>query len=126
MATPKTDSALANIVADVRAIRAARPVTDSELTFAKRTATLSLPLQFATIQQLAGAAGMLFEYRLPLDYYDHVTENFNRVSVAAVDSVARRYLDPAHEAIVLVGDRSAVEPGIAAEHVAPVENVTLF
>ena len=54
------------------------------------------------------------------------TENFNRVTVAGVDSVAHWYLDPRQQAIILVGDRSAVEPRIAAEHVAPVEDVKQF
>ncbi len=34
--------------------------------------------------------------------------------------------DPAHQAIVVVGDRKAIEPGIEAAHVAPVEPVTTF
>ena len=126
VATPKTDSALVNLVGDVRALRGAQPVTDSELSFAKRTATLSLPLQFATIEQIAGAAEALFENRLPLDYYDHLVANYDRVTLPDVDRAAQRYLDPAHQAIVVVGDRKTIERGIEAAHVAPVEPVTTF
>jgi zinc protease len=126
IATPKTDSALVNLVGDIKALRGSRPVTDSELSFAKRTATLSLPLQFATISQVAEAADGLFENHLPLDYYDHLVENYDRVTLADVNGAAQRYLDPAHEVIVIVGDKKAIDPGIEAAHLAPVQAVTTF
>jgi predicted Zn-dependent peptidase len=123
VATPKTDSSVADLIAEIRQIRGSRPVSDSELTFAKRTETLSLPLQFSTIPQIAGAAVELLEFRLPLDYYDHVTQNFERVTTGEVQRAAIKYLDPDHLAIVVVGDRKAVEPGLAAARVAPVVDV---
>jgi len=123
VATPTTDSSITDLVAEIRDIRSARPVSDSELTFAKRTAILSLPLQFATVPEAADAAAMLLAYRLPLDYYDHLTQNFSEVSLAGVRAAATRYLDPDHMAIVIVGDRQAVEAGLAAIHVAPIVNL---
>ena len=125
VSTPKTDSALIDLAADIRDIRASRPVTDSEVAFAKRTETLSLPLQFSTVEQVAGAAAALFEFRLPLDYYDHLTANYEAVTVAEARTAAARYLDPAHLAIVVVGDREAIGPGLRAAHVAPVVPVDL-
>ncbi len=126
VSTPKTDSALVNLVADVNGLRGTKPVTDSEVSFAKRTATLSLPLQFATIEQMAGAAAGLFEEHLPLDYYDHLVDNYNRVTVADVNAAAQKYLDPSHEAIVVVGDGKTITPGIQAAHLAPVQPVAAF
>ena len=35
--------------------------------------------------------------------------------------VARRYIDPDHFAIVVVGDRSQIEAGIRALHEGPIE-----
>ncbi len=124
VSTPTTDSSVADLVDEIRQIRGARPVSDSELAFAKRTEVLSLPLQFATVPEIAGAAAELLEFRLPLDYYDHVTQNFQGVTRADVAQAARRYLDPDHLAIVVVGDRKVVEPGLAAMHVAPIVNMT--
>jgi zinc protease len=125
VATAKTDSSLVEMVDQIRDIRSARPVSDSELTFAKRSQTLSLPLQFATTPDIAEAASTLLEYRLPLDYYDHVTQNFERVTLDDVRAAATRYLDPDHMAVVVVGDRKSVEPGLTATHVAPVVDVDL-
>lgn len=124
VSTPTTDSSVADLVEEIRQIRGSRPVTDSELAFAKRTEVLSLPLQFATVPEIAGAAAELLEFRLPLDYYDHVTQNFEAVTREDAERAAVRYLDPDHLAIVVVGDRKAVEQGLAATHLAPIVNMT--
>jgi zinc protease len=124
VSTPTTDSSVADLVDEIRQIRGTRPVSDSELAFAKRTEVLSLPLQFATVPEIAGAAAELLEFRLPLDYYDHVTQNFEAVTRTDVMQAAIRYLDPDHLAIVVVGDRKIVEPGLVAMHVAPIVNMT--
>src|SRR6185437_2861332 len=120
VSTPTTDSSVADVVAEIRDIRAQRPVSDAELAFAKRTETLSLPLQFATVPEAADAAATIVSYRLPLDYYDSVSQHFERVSLADVRSAAERYLHPDHMTIVVVGDRQAVGPGLSEMHVAPV------
>jgi len=120
VSTPTTDSSIAILTAEVRDIRTTRPVTDSELSFAKRTETLSLPLQFATVQETADAARTLLAYRLPLDYYDHVSERFENVSLADVREAAQQHLDPNHFIIVVVGDRKAVEAGLTSARIAPI------
>ncbi len=120
VSTPTTDSSIAILTAEIRDIRSTRPVTDSELTFAKRTETLSLPLQFATVPEAADAARAVLAFRLPLDYYDHLTERFEAVSLADVREAAQQHLDPDHLTIVVVGDRKAVEPGLTAAHIAPI------
>jgi predicted Zn-dependent peptidase len=120
VSTPKTDSALVAIVHELTVIRSERPVNDSELTFAKRTATLSLPLQFVTVQQFAGATAWLLEQHLPLDYYDHLTGRFLAVTSADERTVARRDVDPTRMAIVVIGDRHAIEGRLRAAGVAPI------
>ena len=121
----KTDSSVIDLMDELRQIRGARPPTDSELSFALRSRTLALPLEFATVPQIATAAGTLLLFRLPLDYFDHLTANYERVTLADVRAAATKYLDPDHMAIVIVGDRKAVEPGLAAAHVAPIVSVDL-
>ena len=95
------------------------------MVFAKRSETLSLPLDFATTPAVAGAASTLLELRLPLDYYDHLTQNFEKVTLDGARAAATRYLDPDHMALIVVGDRKVVEPGLVATHVAPVVQVDL-
>lgn len=120
VSTPTTDSSIAIMTSEIRDIQSTRPVTDSELTFAKRTETLSLPLQFATVQETADAAREIIAYRLPLDYYDHLTERFQGVSLADVREAAQQHLNPDRLTIVVVGDQKAVQSGLAATHIAPI------
>ena len=124
IATPKTDSALTLLIRDLRAIRGARPVSDSELTFAKASEVRALPRAFSTVQDVAGAAAHLLEYRLPLDYYDSLTTRYDRVTTADTRRALMRHLDPSRLAIVVVGDRKAIEPGLRAAGLGPVVVVT--
>jgi zinc protease len=120
ISTPKTDSAVALLMGDVRAIRGVRPVTDSELAFAKASEVRSLPRAFATVEEVAGAAAHLLEYRLPLDYYDSLTARYERVTTGDTQRALVRHLDPSRLAIVIVGDRKVIERGLRAAKIAPV------
>jgi zinc protease len=125
VATPKTDSALALLVANLRAIRGTKPVTDTELAFAKASEVRALPRAFATIEDIAGAALHLLSERLPADYYTTLTANYERVTLAETRAALAAHLDPAHLAIVVVGDRKTIEPGLRAARIAPVVVVGL-
>ncbi|HWZ58455.1 MAG TPA: pitrilysin family protein [Gemmatimonadaceae bacterium] len=125
VATPKTDSALVLLVANIKAIRGKRPVTDSELTFAKATEVRSLPRAFATVEDIAGAAAHLLSERLPFDYYRTLTGNYQRVTLAETRAALAAHLDPTHLAIVVVGDRKVIEPGLRAAGIGPVVVVGL-
>jgi zinc protease len=125
VATPKTDSALALLVADIKAIRAQKPVTDSELAFAKASEVRALPRAFATVEDIAGAAAHQLEERLPADYYSTLTARYEAVTLAETQAALRLHLDPTHLAIVVVGDRKAIEPGLKKAGIAPVVVVGL-
>ncbi|MGI8509522.1 MAG: M16 family metallopeptidase [Gemmatimonadaceae bacterium] len=120
VSTPKTDSSLVQLAKEFADIRATRPITPAELAFAKSSATKGLPLQFETIGARADAIAGLVRQGLPLDYYNTVVQRFTAVPQAAVQQSAVRYLDPAKMAIVVVGDRKVIEPGIRAANIAPV------
>jgi zinc protease len=125
VATPKTDSALVLLMANLRAIRGTRPVTDSELAFAKASEVRALPRAFATVEDIAGAAIHLLEERLPADYYTSLTANYEQVTLAETRAALAAHLDPTHLAIVVVGDRKVIEPGLRAARIAPVVVVGL-
>lgn len=118
--TPKTDSALVDLMQDIRDLRGPRPITADELTLAKNNQTMSLPLRFEGISAKSFAVADLLRQGLPLDYWDQFTGNIAKVSAADVTAAAQKYLDPDHMAIVVVGDRKQIEEGLRAAHVAPV------
>jgi zinc protease len=53
--TAKTDSALIELMREIKDIRGARPVTQAELDMARANQTLSLPMRFETLAAMGGA-----------------------------------------------------------------------
>ena len=51
-------------------------------------------------------------YNLPDDYFNNYIAHVRAVTLADVTRAATRYLDPARMAILVVGDRKVIEPGL--------------
>lgn len=51
-------------------------------------------------------------YDLPDGYFNSYIQKVQAVTLDDVQRVANRYLDPAKMAIVVVGDRKGIEPGL--------------
>jgi predicted Zn-dependent peptidase len=117
--TAKTDSALIEFMRELRHIRDAA-VPQAELDKAKAYISLGLPSDFETTGRTAARISELLLYDLPLDYYATFIPRINAVTAADVQRVARRYLDPDHLAIVIVGDRSKIAASLDALHEGPI------
>jgi predicted Zn-dependent peptidase len=116
--TAKTDSALLEFMKELRAIRDTVPAT--ELAKAKQYLQLQLPGDFETTNDIAGQLVPLVTYGLPLDYHNSYVQRVEAVTQADVRRVAERYVNPARLAVVIVGDRKAIEPGLRALNVGPI------
>ncbi len=108
----KTDSSLIEFMKELRGIGETVPV--QELERAKRYLTLQMPRAFETTTDIANQLVPIVRYGLPLDYYDSYARRINAITQADVQRVARRYIDPAHLVVLVVGDRKTIEPGIRA------------
>jgi zinc protease len=115
----KTDSALFEFMKELNGIR--QTVPPEELSRAKRYLQLQLPGNFETTQQIAAALVPVALYGLPLDYYNNYVQSIEGVSQADVARVAQQYINPAGLAIVIVGDRKAIEAGLKSANIGPVE-----
>jgi zinc protease len=116
--TDKTDSALVEMISEIRGILGPRPVTATELAFAKSGITKGLPRSFETVPQIAAGVATILTDRLPLDYYTTLSSRVDAVTVQDAIGAGRRYLDPDRMAIVVVGDRRTIEPKLKASGVA--------
>lgn len=116
--TAKTDSGLIEFFKELNAIRDTVPA--AELSKAKRYLQLGLPGEFETSQQIASQLVPVALYGLPLDYYNNYVQNIEAISQAEVRRVARLYINPASLAVVIVGDRKAIEAGLRAVNAGPV------
>ncbi|MBI3046794.1 MAG: insulinase family protein [Acidobacteria bacterium] len=120
--TDKTAEALGEFFAELNAIR--MPIAADELAKAKNFIALGFPAEFETITDLARRLEELVVYRLPDDYFEQYVPNVLAVT-AAVRQAAERYIQPSRFAVVVVGDRKTIEPGIRALNLGPVQVMTV-
>jgi zinc protease len=110
--TNVTKESVSEFLKELRGIRGEIPVTASELEYAKQGILRGFPRGFETPDQIAGRLSALALYNLPNDYYNNYNARVRAVTLADITRVANRYLTPERMAILVVGDRKAVEPGL--------------
>lgn len=79
-------------------------LSDDELSVAKSYLVGHQALEFETSEGIAGQVLNLMLYDLPLDYWNRLPERIEALGANDVWETARRYLDPDHSVIVLVGN----------------------
>ena len=86
---------------------------------------LGLPSGFETTGDISRRLEETLVYHLPDDYFSSYVQNIEAVTAADVQRVARKYLAADRVAVVIVGDRKAIEPGIRALNLGPVNILTI-
>ena len=114
----KTSDALKEFFNELARIH--EPVPAEELDKAKNYLALQLPRNFETTRGTANALAQVYLYDLPADYYAGYAGRVRAVTAADVKRVADQYIQPEKFAVVIVGDRKLVEPGIRALNLGPV------
>jgi zinc protease len=120
--TDKTAEAMTEFFKELTRIR--QPVPADELEKAKNYLSLLLPRNFETSTAVAASLAPLFVYNLPDDYFAAYTSRVRAVTAADVRRAADKYIDPAKLAVVVIGDRKAIEPGIKALNLGPLTIVS--
>jgi predicted Zn-dependent peptidase len=110
---------------ELRGILGERPVTEEELKTAKDSMVQRLPSTFASVSAINGAIAGLWLQSLPDNYYQQYTKSVMAVTTADVMRVAKQYLDLGHLAIVIVGDRKAIEEPLRATKIAPITHLDI-
>ena len=121
--TDKTSESLKEFFNELDAI--AKPVGADELSKAKNYIILGFPSEFETIGDLSAHLEEMIVYKLPDDYFDRYSANIQAVTSAAVAKAAATYIQPQKFAVVVVGDRKVIEPGIRALKLGSVKAVTV-
>jgi zinc protease len=121
--TDKTSESLQEFFNELEGIR--QPVPAGELEKAKNYIALQLPRSFETSRSLASAVSQVVLYGLPDDYYVTFTDRIRAVTAADVQRAAEKYIQPDKLAVVIVGDRTAIEPKVAALNLGPLKIVTI-
>jgi zinc protease len=110
--TAVTKESVFEFMKELRGIRGERPVTPAELEFSKQAIIRGFPRGFETPEQIANRLTDIVLYNLPDDYFNNYITNVRAVKLEDLNRVANRYLDPSRMAILVVGDRKVIEPGL--------------
>jgi zinc protease len=121
--TDKTAEALREFFNELNGI--AKPIGPDELTKAKNYIALGFPADFETSGDLSRRIEELIVYKLPESYYEQYVSNVQAVTSAGVQKAAATYVQPSKFAVVVVGDRKAIEAPIRALNLAPVRVMTV-
>ena len=110
--TNVTKESVAEFMKELRGIRGEIPITEKELEYSKQAIIRGFPRGFETPGQMANRLSDVVLYDLPDDYFNSYIQKVRAVTLDDVQRVANRYLDPAKMAILVVGDRKVIEPGL--------------
>jgi len=106
-----TDPALTDLIDEIRQMRET-PVTDKELTDAKRAIVGSFALLVENPNAVLNNYLDRYLYKLPADYWDTYAARIEAITPADIQRVAQKYFAPDRLQIVAVGDAAKVEPAL--------------
>ena len=110
--TAVTKESITEFLKELRGIRGEIPITETELDQAKQSLIRGFPRTFETPAQIAARLTDVALYGLSDDYFNTYIAGVQKVTAADVARVAKEAIDPARLAILVVGDRSAIESGL--------------
>ena len=116
--TDKTAESVTEFFNELTGMR--EPIPAEEVDKARNYVALSYPGQFETTSGIAGQIAELIVYGLADDTLARFVSRVMAVTPADVARVAKTYLQPERFAVVIVGDRQAVEAGIRALGLGPI------
>jgi zinc protease len=110
--TAVTKESVAEFLKELRGIRGDIPITPKELDQAKESIIRGFPRTFETPAQIATRLTDVALNGLSDSYFNSYIASIQAVTAADVNKVAREAIDPSKLAILVVGDRSVIEPGL--------------
>lgn len=116
--TDKTAEAVREFLHELT--RIAEPVPAAEIDKAKNYVALGFPAEFESSGDLSRRLEELIVYQLPDDHFERYIANVQAVTAGALQRAAMTYIQPSRFAVVVVGDRKTIEPGIRALNLGPV------
>lgn len=108
---PATDSALGEFLREAKEY-AVSGIKPDELTFMKSALGQIDALRYETGFQKAGFIGRILDYNLPANFTEEQNEILKNMTKEEIDALAKKWLDPSKMNILIVGDKSRIQPGL--------------
>jgi zinc protease len=121
--TDKTADALKETFNELKGIL--QPIPGDELARAKNYVALRFPGGFETTGDISRRLEDVLVYHLPDDFYSQYVQRIQAVTADDVQRAARKYIQPDRFAVVVVGDRKTIEPGVRALGLGPIKSLTV-
>ncbi|HVW76761.1 MAG TPA: pitrilysin family protein [Alloacidobacterium sp.] len=102
--SPSTVQAAKSMLAEIDELKT-KPFTDDELKRAKDQVLNSFIFNYDTKEKVLAEAAKLEFYGYPADYLDKYREGVEHVTIADLERVARKYIDPSKLAVLVVGNQ---------------------
>jgi len=119
VATQVTDSAVVDFLHEIERMGAEAVPTD-ELERARNYLALRLPQRFESLDDVVRRLAELVTHDIPLDFWAEYVDGVEAVDPTVVLEAARAALDTGRMAIVIAGDRAAIEEPLEALGLGPV------
>jgi len=103
----------------------ARPFTQEELERAKDNILNSFLFRYDTREKVLAARERLEFYGYPADYLETYKAGLEKVSVADLNAVARKYIHPEKLAVLVVGNGPEIKPGLDELKLGPVQTLDI-
>lgn len=121
--TDKTADALREFFNEFAGI--VKPIPGDEIDKAKNYVALGFPNEFETTADLARKVEEQVVFNLADEYFTSYIRLVAQVSGQSVEQAARKYIQADKFAVVIVGDRQVIEPGVRALNLGPVQTLTV-
>jgi zinc protease len=102
-----------------------RPFTEEELARAKDNILNSFLFRYDTREKVLAERERLEFYGYPADYLESYKAALEKVTLADLDRVAKKYIHPDKLAVLVVGNGPEIKPGLDELKLGPVETVDI-
>lgn len=102
-----------------------QPFTEEELKRAKDNILNSFLFRYDTKDKVLAERVRLEFYGYPADYLETYKDALEKVTVADLNSVAKKYIHPDKYAVLVVGNGPEIKPALDELHMGPVHNIDI-
>jgi zinc protease len=119
-----TDEATKAAMAEIGGLTT-KPFTQEEIDRGKDNLLSSFLFRYDTKDKVLAEAERLEFYGYPADYLITYKAALEKVSLADVTAVAKKYIQPEKYAVLVVGNGSEIKPGLDDLKMGPVQNIDI-
>jgi zinc protease len=118
--TNKTRESVVEFRKELADLGGARPITEAELESAKVRWVRGYAQRFESARRVAQQVSRLWLENRPMTELQSASGQIEATGLAAVQAVARKYARPEASALLVIGDRAAIEPALRELGAGPI------